>query len=345
MLSRCTQQERDATPDLTGGLMAHYEIDVDGPEVSITGTTQGDPIERDYWKHTAWKWSRSVGAFILPRNLRVETRDRCVRAFVAHMATHGRDTEVRDTERVETATERRDAQQDRLEHRLDRHEHRAERAAGEAAHHFAASRQISDGIPFGQPILVGHHSERRHRRDLARMDSHDQKWIAAEKTHERAQQLADGLRHRLERGDSMGTVRRRIDKHEAELRQIDRRLNGTGKAVHGEDKPATGAWRDRLLARQTLLADEVKIDRALLAQMEADGRGHVWTRTDFRKGDIVRHSTGAYEVLRVNAKSVTVPHYFIAGHTTTIPYDDVKARTRDGITWDGKCPDPQAAQP
>ncbi|WP_132290495.1 DUF3560 domain-containing protein [Kribbella sp. VKM Ac-2568] len=34
----------------------------------------------------------------------------------------------------------------------------------------AARRQISDHIPLGQPILVGHHSERRHRRDIERMD-------------------------------------------------------------------------------------------------------------------------------------------------------------------------------
>lgn len=31
---------------------------------------------------------------------------------------------------------------------------------------YDAATSIADGIPFGQPILVGHHSERRHRRDL-----------------------------------------------------------------------------------------------------------------------------------------------------------------------------------
>lgn len=34
---------------------------------------------------------------------------------------------------------------------------------------YAGAKQISDGIPFGQPILIGHHSERRHRRDAARI--------------------------------------------------------------------------------------------------------------------------------------------------------------------------------
>ena len=30
---------------------------------------------------------------------------------------------------------------------------------------------IADGIPFGQPILIGHHSERRHRKDIERIDN------------------------------------------------------------------------------------------------------------------------------------------------------------------------------
>lgn len=34
---------------------------------------------------------------------------------------------------------------------------------------YAEVTRIGDSIPMGQPILVGHHSERRHRRDIARM--------------------------------------------------------------------------------------------------------------------------------------------------------------------------------
>lgn len=36
---------------------------------------------------------------------------------------------------------------------------------------------IADRIPMGQPILVGHHSEGRHRRDIARMDRSMQRAI------------------------------------------------------------------------------------------------------------------------------------------------------------------------
>lgn len=40
-----------------------------------------------------------------------------------------------------------------------------------------ASRKILDFIPPGQPILIGHHSEKRHRSDLNRVDNHMRKAI------------------------------------------------------------------------------------------------------------------------------------------------------------------------
>src|SRR5687767_11343825 len=51
--------------------------------------------------------------------------------------------------------------------RLQRASERARRES-QTAHGQAAN--IWGAIPMGQPILVGHHSERRHRRDLAKAD-------------------------------------------------------------------------------------------------------------------------------------------------------------------------------
>lgn len=57
---------------------------------------------------------------------------------------------------------------ERQEERAERFEDYSEsrKADAEAAH--KAVHAISDNIPFGQPILVGHHSERRARKDAAR---------------------------------------------------------------------------------------------------------------------------------------------------------------------------------
>lgn len=57
-------------------------------------------------------------------------------------------------------------QQDRRE----RYQERATKAVQTSNSAFDASRSATDAIPFGQPILVGHHSEGRHRAAIARSD-------------------------------------------------------------------------------------------------------------------------------------------------------------------------------
>ena len=49
--------------------------------------------------------------------------------------------------------------------------------------HFAARERL-ELIPLGQPILVGHHSEKRHRRDLKRIDEH---FAKAKEHHDKAE--------------------------------------------------------------------------------------------------------------------------------------------------------------
>lgn len=58
------------------------------------------------------------------------------------------------------------------EARRERYEQRAEAAEKRLDRRHEAARAQVAGIPFGQPILVGHHSEKRHRCDLTKHDSH-----------------------------------------------------------------------------------------------------------------------------------------------------------------------------
>ncbi len=60
------------------------------------------------------------------------------------------------------------------ERRLERAERLrewAEKRAARSSGQFKRAHDLVSGIPFGQPILVGHHSERRHRRTLERSDA------------------------------------------------------------------------------------------------------------------------------------------------------------------------------
>lgn len=85
--------------------------------------------------------------------------------------------------------ERQEARRERLRERATR-----ARAESEAAHNRADS--IAGVIPFGQPILVGHHSEKRHRRDLDRihtaMGRGVEEWQKSKELERRAEAVGKG---------------------------------------------------------------------------------------------------------------------------------------------------------
>ncbi len=69
---------------------------------------------------------------------------------------------------------------ERKEARIDRLESRAAKAQAESTTAYKAAHSIMEHIPPGQPILVGHHSEQRHRRDLDKIDRNMHKSMEAD---------------------------------------------------------------------------------------------------------------------------------------------------------------------
>jgi len=70
---------------------------------------------------------------------------------------------------------------------------RALKKAGRGKALLAEAERISDMIPPGQPILVGHHSERRHRRDLERIRTKTYKGFELINEGLKLQKRAEGL--------------------------------------------------------------------------------------------------------------------------------------------------------
>jgi hypothetical protein len=127
---------------------------------------------------------------------------------------------------------------ERREARIERLRDRAERARREAEAHRARAAAIAAVIPLGQPILVGHHSERRHRRDVERIER------GFERAHEARQRAAELERRAAaaERNqavssddpDAVGKLRAKLESIEAE-RALAVRVN---KAVRAKDPRA-----------------------------------------------------------------------------------------------------------
>lgn len=61
--------------------------------------------------------------------------------------------------------------EERKQARIERFEALAEKAETQSNEAYEQVDRIASFIPMGQPILVGHHSEKRHRRDIEKMDN------------------------------------------------------------------------------------------------------------------------------------------------------------------------------
>lgn len=88
--------------------------------------------------------------------------------------------------RFVTYRDRREARAARLREWADKRSAKSD-AAFETAH------TIADGIPMGQPILMGHHSQRRHERDAARIDGNMRKGVENARTAEAFRSKADNI--------------------------------------------------------------------------------------------------------------------------------------------------------
>jgi ParB/RepB/Spo0J family partition protein len=189
----------------------------------------------------------------------------------------------------------------------------------------------------GEPVKLGHHSEKRHRRDLERVHTLAHRAIDDGK---KAQHLADraeaSARYEAHRKNP-GVTLRRLDKLRADLRRIEKWQRGESAGGFKESigNPETVA---ELARRHDEVTEQIQHWEGVIA--DAESRGFkAWGRDDFTKGDFAKYSGRWFQVLRVNAKSVSIPHIHNGigkkvvrlgdGHisgTWTAPYDGVSGR-------------------
>lgn len=98
------------------------------------------------------------------------------KAIAEHEAAEQREQQEREARRAVIG--RRDYET-RKASRIERLRQRAAKARGASESAYKAAHERAEYIPLGQPILVGHHSERRHRRDIAKIQ-HGYQVAAAE---------------------------------------------------------------------------------------------------------------------------------------------------------------------
>lgn len=169
--------------------------------------------------------------------------------FVAPMWTPSREDLL-----IELAGEIEDEDKslvERQEERAERFEEYSENRKEDADRAHKAVHAIADGIPLGQPILVGHHSERHARKDAAKIENGMRKAVKMwEQSKYWTDRAAGALRHAKykERPDVRA---RRIKTIEADRRKVERSRDASQDALNN--------WR-----HVAGMEDEEKRNRAAL---------------------------------------------------------------------------------
>lgn len=111
---------------------------------------------------------------------------------------------------------------ERIEQRLEKRREWAVKRAAESNAAVNHSMKMLEVIPVGQPILIGHHSERGHRALLKRSDNAMRRGVEAGKMANRHEQVADTLESVLDNSifsddpDAADALRARIAEREAQ---------------------------------------------------------------------------------------------------------------------------------
>lgn len=119
----------------------------------------------------------------------------------------------------------------RSEERAERFEDYSEKRAEDAERAQKAVHSISDNIPFGQPILVGHHSEKRARKDAEKIENGMRRTVKMWETARYWEQRAAGAIRAAKYKERPDVRARRIKKLEAEKRKIERETEHADKLI------------------------------------------------------------------------------------------------------------------
>jgi len=155
----------------------------------------------------------------------------------------------------------------RAEERAERFENYSESRAKDAEQARKRVDSIVEHIPFGQPILVGHHSERHARKDAQRVDEGMRKsikmWDTSKYWTARAEAAIDAAKYK-ERPDVRA---RRIKKMEAEQRKKER--------TKAESERLIKAWSKPVLTMPEA-AQIASLDHGYFLRTEARTDGRAW---------------------------------------------------------------------
>jgi phospholipid N-methyltransferase len=148
---------------------------------------------------------------------------------------------------------------DRAEERAERFGQYSERRAADADRAHESVKAIADHIPLGQPILVGHHSERHARRDAERIENGMRRAVKMWETSKYWTARAAGALHHAKYKELPRVRANRIKTIEADKRRQERAADEARKwitvwgGLYRPGKDATAAPTEEIIYKRALM--------------------------------------------------------------------------------------------
>lgn len=275
-------------------LVEEAEAELDRQEAEADLVVAHDPSEGTTIRTKSRAWNDAIKGMFYPRFVWSGSRTAWYVQHSADKATPPYNlTRIADELRKAGATvavrrvggparsfaEQVEDRKQRAEDRAVRYSGYADSAAGRAAAAYQKVRDIGSRIEFGQPILVGHHSEARARRDQKRMHDGMRKSIQESDKAGHWQHRASAAEQFTERLERPDVVIRRIER----LEEDQRRRARAGRDTSELDEQIA-YWKDWL---------------------EKHGK-RPYGPGDFKPGDRLSKWGMSAVVLKVGEKSVTI---------------------------------------
>lgn len=113
--------------------------------------------------------------------------------------------------------------------------------------------EASSGIPLGQPILVGHHSEKRHRRHLERIEKRVRKGFEAAEEAEKLRERAEAMENRMAIDSDNPEARTllaekiaKLEKKQAKFKRINQLVRQSNKCVDTLAELLSKEWPEEM---------------------------------------------------------------------------------------------------
>lgn len=204
--------------------------------------------------------------------------------------------------------------------RRERAEAKAARLRARSEASFDAARAEAAQIPMGQPILVGHHSERKHRRALERHDARMRAGFELAEAAETADAAARAASSRIlaEDPEALRALREKLAGEEAELAEWKRARKAWSKA-YGAGGVEAGVAALRSAGLEALIPEALNVARL----------GDYWARQAFSTTNRAANVRRIRErIAQLEAEGARAPAEPVEGDGWTIEEDPDACRIR-----------------